>query len=140
MAIETTTHLNFRGNARAALSFYQHVFGGELVVATYADVGNPDPAIADLITWGQVKSAEGFHVMAYDVQPERPFDPGENAVFVSVRGTSPEEIRGYWDKLADGAITLFDLAPAAWSPLYGMLKDRFGVNWVLDVAVPYPAG
>jgi PhnB protein len=29
------------------------------------------------------------------------------------------------------------LAPAGWSPLYGMLRDRFGVVWVLDVAVAY---
>ncbi|MFI0791368.1 hypothetical protein ACH4OY_01505 [Micromonospora rubida] len=33
-----------------------------------------------------------------------------------------------------------DLGPAGWAPLYGMLKDRFGVTWVLDVAVEYPAG
>ena len=29
------------------------------------------------------------------------------------------------------------LAPAGWSPLYGRLRDRFGVSWVLDLEVPY---
>lgn len=36
-----------------------------------------------------------------------------------------------------GATVLVPLAQSGWSPLYGMLKDRFGVAWVLDVAAPY---
>lgn len=40
-------------------------------------------------------SDQGFRIMAYDVQPEKPWNPGENAVYVSVRGTSPEEITAY---------------------------------------------
>ena len=40
MSVETTTHLNFRGDARAALELYQSVFGGDLAVVTYQDAGN----------------------------------------------------------------------------------------------------
>jgi len=29
------------------------------------------------------------------------------------------------------------IGPAGWSPLYGMLKDKFGVTWVVDLEVPY---
>jgi PhnB protein len=29
------------------------------------------------------------------------------------------------------------LAKSGWAPIYGMLKDKFGVTWVLDVAAPY---
>ncbi|WP_263451715.1 hypothetical protein [Hyalangium gracile] len=33
-----------------------------------------------------------------------------------------------------------DSSPSqTWSPRYGMLEDRFGTTWVLDVAVPYKA-
>ena len=42
MTITTTTHLNFRGDARAALEFYQSVFGGELTAVTYADARRRD--------------------------------------------------------------------------------------------------
>jgi PhnB protein len=35
MSIATTTHLNFRGTARAALEHYRSVFGGDLAVVTY---------------------------------------------------------------------------------------------------------
>ena len=135
MSMTTTTHLNFRGDARAALEAYQSVFGGELTALTYADAHNvQDPAQAEQLMWGQVAADNGFHVMAYDVPSAMPWDQGKNAFFVSVRGESAEEITAAWAKLADGATVVVDLAPAGWSPLYGMLTDRFGVVWVLDVA------
>ena len=138
MTIKTTIHLNFRGEARAALEFYQSVFGGQIVLATYEQDGTVEElGQADQIIWGQVESAEGFHVMAYDVQPSRGHDAGENAVFVSVRGETAEEIQDYWAKLAVGGTVLQPIEPSGWSPLYGMLKDRFGVTWVMDVVVAY---
>lgn len=138
MTISTTTHLNFRGDARAALELYRSVFGGDLAVVTYAQAGAvSDPAEADQVMWGQVASAAGFRVMAYDVPSRTPYDAGANAVFVSVRGTDADELRGYWEALADGATVRVPLAQAAWSPLYGMLTDRHGVTWVLDLEVPW---
>jgi len=140
MTIKTTTHLNFRGQARAALEFYQSVFGGFPVIVTYKDANAvQNLAEADQIMWGQVVSEAGFAVMAYDVPSSLSYAPGEIPVFVSVRGDSNEELTGYWDKLKDGATVIQDLAPAGWSPLYGMLKDKFGVTWVLDIAVAYQA-
>ena len=38
MSVSTTTHVNFRGEAREALEFYQSVFGGDISIATYADI------------------------------------------------------------------------------------------------------
>lgn len=72
--------------------------------------------------------------MAYDVPARLPWDPGTNAFLVSVRGDSAAEIAALWDKLAEGATVAQPFAPSGWTPLYGMLKDRFGVTWVLDVA------
>ena len=138
MSIRTTTHLNFRGQAREALAFYQTVFGGDLVAITYADAhAIRTPEEADQIMWGQVESASGFHVMAYDVPSAMEWNAGTIPVFVSVRGTDEDEVRRYWDGLSEGATIVQPLAPAGWSPLYGMLKDRFGITWVLDIAVPY---
>ncbi|WP_332687851.1 VOC family protein [Devosia sp.] len=140
MTIKTTTHLNFRGQARAALEFYQSVFGGQQVMITYKDAGAvQDPAEADQIMWGQVSSDDGFSVMAYDVPSRLAYDAGEIPMFVSVRGDQAEAITRYWATLSEGATVAQDLAPAGWSPLYGMLKDKFGVTWVLDVAVAYAA-
>ncbi len=135
MSMATTTHLNFRGDARAALELYQSVFGGQLTALTYADAHNvQDPAQAEQLMWGQVAADNGFHVMAYDVPSAMPWDQGTNAFFVSVRCDSADEITAAWSKLAVGGTVIVDLAPAGWSSLYGMVADRFGVVWVLDVA------
>jgi PhnB protein len=124
--------------ARAALEFYRTVFGGRATVVTYADTGAArNPAEADLVMWGQVAAGNGFRVMAYDVPGDLSYDPGDRPVYVSVRGTGTDEITAFWKGLSDGATVLQDLGPAGWSPLYGMLRDRFGVTWVLDVEVSY---
>ncbi|WP_374772760.1 VOC family protein [Streptomyces sp. NBC_01310] len=140
MSVNSVTHLNFRGDARAALTFYQSVFGGEMVVVTYKDAGNvQEPSEADQVMWGQVAADSGFRVMAYDVPSRLPWNQGENAFFVSLRGETAEEITAYWQKLSEGATVVQALEPAQWAPLYGMLKDRFGVTWVLDVVSEYNA-
>ncbi|CAN5517394.1 VOC family protein [soil metagenome] len=140
MTVNAVTHLNFRGDARAALGFYQSVFGGDLTIFTNHDMGNDQiPAEAEQVMWGQVVAENGLRVMAYDVPSSRPWSRGDDPFFISLRGKSSEEIAGFWEKLTENANVIVPLAPAQWSPLYGMLKDRFGITWVLDVAVEYNA-
>jgi PhnB protein len=135
VSVATTPHINFRGQAREALGFYKQVFDGEAVIATYRDIHQvTDPAEADSVAWGQVEAPSGFRVMAYDVQSEKPFTPGQNAFYIALRGTDATEIQLWWDRLAAGATILTSLAPSAFAPLYGMLTDRFGVTWIVDVS------
>ncbi len=149
MSITTTTHLNFTGDARAALEFYGSVFGGEVNVSTYGDFGMPaDIPGADDIVFGQVVNEDGFRVFAYDIPRQSggpAVGPGstrrENGTtitdqpfFVSVRGETLAEVEGYWNKLSVGASTVEPLAASAWSSGFGMLTDSFGVTWILDVA------
>ncbi|HEY0934391.1 MAG TPA: VOC family protein [Trebonia sp.] len=151
MAITTATHLNFRGDARAALEFYQSVFGGHLTVVAYGDFGMPrDLPDADKVVFGQVTADNGFRIMAYDVPgqavPATAAAPTtrENGMtltgerfFVSVRGETAEEVGALWDKLAGGAEVIEKYGPSQWAPGFGMLTDRFGVTWVFDVAASY---
>ncbi|WAS91801.1 VOC family protein [Nannocystis punicea] len=140
MTVAVTNHLNFRGEARAALEFYKSVFDGDIAIVTYKDAHSVQaPAEADQVMWGQVSAKNGFRVMAYDVPSKLAWEPGANAFFVSVRGDSADEIAALWEKLSSGAMVVQPLAKSGWSPLYGMLKDRFGITWVLDVAVEYHA-
>ncbi|MFE3959191.1 VOC family protein [Nocardia sp. NPDC059091] len=149
MSVNAVAHLNFRGQAHAALEFYQSVFGGQLSVATYGDFGMPaELPDATKVVFGQVIADNGFRVMAYDV-------PGENApvtqsapttrrengttitaepFFLSVRGDTVEEVGALWERLAAGATVIEEFGPAQWAPGFGMLRDRFGITWILDVA------
>ncbi|MFC1414744.1 VOC family protein [Streptacidiphilus sp. N1-12] len=138
MSVTTTTHLNFRGAAREALDFYRSVFGGRSVAVTYQDAGAvQDENEADWVMWGEVVGDNGFHVMAYDVPGQLPLARGKNPFFVSVRGEDTGEITALWGRLAQGSTVVRPLEAAQWAPLYGMLTDRFGITWVLDVTVPY---
>ena len=134
MTLAITPHLNFRSQARAALNFYKEVFGGTLVAVTYGEFGQGTAENHQHIIWGQVEAADGFRIMAFDILEPRPYDQGTNAFFVSLRGSSVEEIEARWAGLAEDATVLHPLGPAPWSPLYGMLTDRFGVTWIVDVA------
>jgi PhnB protein len=134
MTIKSAVHLNFRGDARAALGFYHSVFGGDQMLITYKDAhAVQNPAEADQIIWGQVASKDGFHVMAYDVPSATVWNPGEIPFFVSVRGDDAEQLTRYWEKLSQGGTIKQPLGPSGFSPLYGMVKDPFGVTWVLDL-------
>ncbi|WP_145202321.1 VOC family protein [Sphingobium sp. B2] len=134
MPFAVTTHLNFRGQARAALDFYKQVFGGEQMLMTYGAMGQPQLADSpDHVIWGQVISDDGFQIMAFDVRAGQDYDAGANAFYVSLRGSSIDEIHQRWNALAMGATILQPIGPSAWSPLYGMLTDRFGVTWIVEV-------
>ncbi|OUE29514.1 hypothetical protein BFL35_15000 [Clavibacter michiganensis] len=152
MSITTTTHLNFRGTARQALEFYRGVFGGDVTVAAYSDLGMPAGAPgADKVVFGQLETADGFRLMAYDVPGHDDADGSaiagtttreqgatitDRTFFQSLRGGTLEEIEGLWSGLAEGATVIEPLAASAWSAGFGMLTDRFGVTWVIDVQAP----
>jgi PhnB protein len=71
--------------------------------------------------------------VAYDVQPSKGYNPGENPFYVTLQGDDPDEIRAQWDGLASGATVLIALAPPPFAPLYGMVTDRFGLTWIVGV-------
>ena len=148
MTIQTTTHLNFLGDARAALEFYRSVFGGHAVITTYADVGMPAEAPgADKVVFGLVAADNGFRIMGYDVpgrddgsivgggstRRENHTTVTDQALFVSLGSDSLEELQGYWDDLVVDATVVEPLAASAWSAGFGMLTDRFGVTWSISV-------
>jgi PhnB protein len=153
MTLQTTTHLNFRGDARAALEFYQSVFGGQTTIRTYGEFGMPaDAPGADRVVFGQVVTADGLRLLAYDIPGQlggSAHNAGstrrENGVtltdqpfFVSVDGQTLEEVQVCWDKLSAGASIIEPLAASAWSAGFGMLTDSFGVTWVLGVTAEHP--
>ncbi|MEV8170600.1 VOC family protein [Microbacterium sp. NPDC077486] len=146
MTLTTTTHVNFRGTAREALDFYGSVFGGEVTAATYGQFGMPEGVPGfDKVVFGQLDGP--VRLMAYDIpgaddtsapsgatRRENGMTITDRSFFQSLRAESVAELQPVWEALADGATVIEPLAASAWSAGFGMLTDRFGVTWVLDVA------
>ena len=57
--------------------------------------------------------------------------------FLAVRGDTVDEVKALWDRLSAGATIVEAYGPARWAPALGMLTDRFGVTWILDVAAAF---
>ncbi|MEP6815049.1 MAG: VOC family protein [Marmoricola sp.] len=128
-------YLSFRDNARAAMEFYQSVFGGELTLNTFGDspMSGDYPDEAEKILHGQLVTTSGFTLMGADTPASMDHKPG-NDYSVSLSGDEDAELRGYWEKLNDGATVTAPLNAAPWGDTFGMLTDRFGVNWMVNIA------
>jgi PhnB protein len=137
-----TTHLNpylgFRDNARQAMEFYRTVFGGELVLTTFGEGhASEDPAEQDKIMHGMLTSPTGLVLMGSDVPNGMSYNPGDN-ISVSLSGEDEPELRGYWDKLIDGATITAPINTAPWGDTFGMLTDQFGINWLVNITGAKP--
>jgi len=131
-------YLGFRDDARAAMEFYRSVFGGELTLSTFGEFqASQDPAEQDKIMHGRLETPGGLVLMGADTPSAMPYNPGD-AYSVSLSGDDEAELTGYWSKLSDGGTVAMPLEPAPWGDKFGMCKDRFGVTWLVNIAVPAP--
>lgn len=135
MTSRLNPYLNFNGDARQAMEFYQSVFGGELALSTFGDMGAKDSPDADRIMHGMLDTPAGYTIMAADVTSDMTHQPVAGCS-VSISGDDAEALRGYWEKLSAGGTTLMPLAKQAWGDEFGMCTDKFGVPWMVDIVQP----
>ena len=134
MPTRLNPYLGFRDNTREAMEFYHSVLGGELTMSTFADFGlAEDPAEADKIMHAQITGSNDLVLMAADTPNAMDFSAG-SAHSVSLSGVDDAELRGYWAGLSEGATILEPLEVAPWGDAFGMLIDRFGVRWFVNIA------
>ncbi len=134
MTVTLNPYLNFRGTAREAIEFYRSVFGGELTVSSFADFGMEVPdAEKDLVMHSQL-SGGGLTLMASDVPSHMEYVVGTNTFSVSLSGDDETTLTGYWQKLSAGATVNQPLSRSPWGDSFGMLHDRFGVSWLVNIA------
>lgn len=127
-------YLHFDGEAREALTFYHSLFGGELAVMTYGDMGM-DGDLAGQVMHGQVSNPGGITLMASDGAPGETLTRG-NASNLSLSGDDEPELRGWFDALADGGAVHVPLEKQMWGDVFGQVQDRFGVIWLVNIAQP----
>jgi PhnB protein len=134
-----TPYLGFRDQAKEAMTFYHSVFGGELTLNTFGDFhASDDPAETDKIMHSQLATERGLVLMAADTPNSMDYTPGSSHS-LSLSGDNEAELRGYWDKLIDGANITEPLQQAPWGDIFGMCTDKFGVHWMVNIAGQPPS-
>jgi PhnB protein len=123
------------GRAREALEFYRSVLGGELNVMTFGEMGAEGP-VADQVMHGQLETDAGFTLMVADAPPEMVQVTMGNNISISLSGPAEDgdALRGWFAGLAEGGQVPQPLQPAPWGDEFGMLVDRFGISWMVNIA------
>ena len=135
MASRLNPYISFDGTARQAMEFYNDVFGGNLTLTTFGEFGDPGSPGADKIMHGMLETSNGFTIMGSDTPPGMEHNPGDN-ITISLSGDDAAELRGYWERLADGGNVTVPLEKQMWGDEYGSLTDRFGINWMVNIGQP----
>ena len=132
------SYLNFAGNAQEAFDFYKSVFGGEFSsLVRFKDFPIEGLAIpegdGDKIMHIALPIGDGDVLMASDALESlgQQVAPGNN-VYVSVHPTSRAEADRIFDALSEGAEIEMPIADQAWGDYFGSLRDRFGVQWMVN--------
>jgi PhnB protein len=134
MASRLNPYLNFKGNAREAMEFYQSVLGGSLNVTTFGEFGGEveDP---NQIMHAMLETDHGYTLMASDLPPSMPHNPGNN-ITISLSGDDGDVLRGYWQRLSEGGVVTIPLEKQMWGDEFGACVDRFGIQWMVNIAAP----
>ena len=134
MAVTLNPYLSFRDNTREAMEFYKTVFGGKLTLATFKDFNAFQDSSEDhLIMHSVLEGENGVTFMASDTPKRMEYRPGTN-MSMSLSGDSEAELRGYFEKLSAGGSVFMPLEKAIWGDTFGMLSDKFRVQWVVNIS------
>ncbi len=129
--------LGFNGNCREALEFYTGIFGlAAPDIMTYdSSPADPDWEIPEeaknLIMYTSIEIL-GVNVMLSDFPPGMDYNQGKNINLVIV-SKDAEEIKKYYNALKEGGNIDMELQKTFWSGLYGMITDKFGIQWQLNL-------
>ncbi|MFB9108800.1 VOC family protein [Flavobacterium gyeonganense] len=140
MAKAINTYLIFNGNCEEAFQYYKTVFGGEFqYVGRFKDA----PPEHDTESLSEEVSNRIMHIslpvgssvlMGSDSHPKFG-DVGFGDNFsISISAQSTEEADKIFGGLTAGGRIDMPMQKTFWSPYFGMLKDKFGVNWMIDLA------
>ncbi|HTO01861.1 MAG TPA: VOC family protein [Microthrixaceae bacterium] len=136
-AMDISPYIFFSGGkCREAFTFYQQVFGGELMMITGADMPSsdaPPPEMAELIMHAALR-AEGQVLMGSD-DPTGDDGP-KKGMTVSFSDESVERVEKAFSALSEGGEITMPLAATSWALSFGMCVDRFGTPWMLSAESP----
>ena len=136
METKLNAYLSFKDNTRQAMEFYKSVFGGKLTMSTFQEFhASQDPSEDNLVMHAELEAGNGITFMASDTPNRMEYKPGSN-FSMSLSGDNEAELAGYFDKLSAGGHITQPLVKAMWGDTFGMLTDKFGVAWLVNITAP----
>jgi PhnB protein len=129
-----TPNLVFNGIAESVLEHYRDALGGEIEIMRFAESPAAGSAPADWgnkVIYGSLRSPAGI-INAMDAPPERGGAPGDNFV-LGVETENKAKTDEIFSKLAAGGTVIMPLDKTFWSPRFGMLTDKFGIKWMVNL-------
>lgn len=133
-------YLHFIGNTEEAFTFYKSVLGGEFVkIARYRDLPQSDEhqmpeAYLDKIMHIALPLGHGNFLFSSDAileSADRKFTAGDN-FHIAISADSKEEADKLFTGLSTGGKIEMPIADSPWGSYFGMLADKFGIQWTVD--------
>ncbi len=130
-------YLNFAGNTEEAFNFYKSVFGGEFLAVTRfrdtPEAGNVPENERDKIMHIALPIGNGNVLMATDALESMGHRlAAGNNFSLSIQPDSKPEAERLFNALSAGGKVDMPLEKAFWGAYFGMVKDRFGVQWMIN--------
>ena len=126
-------YLNFNGNTAEAMEFYRSVVGGKLSMQTFGKAGMAKlPEDEDKIMHASLVNGD-FVLMASDCPPSRKVRFGDN-VHLSLVGTDDTRLTEIFRSLSENGKVTMPLAEQFWGDTFGMLTDKFGIHWMVNIS------
>ena len=136
-------YIHFNGNAEEAFTFYKAVFGGEFaMIMRFRDMafeGSPDlENEADKIMHIALPIGQGSVLMGSDT-PEfmGRHNERENRSKISISAESREEADHLFNGLSAGGEVEMPIADSPWGSYFGMFRDKYGIEWMVDFDPKY---
>ncbi|MDE3237121.1 MAG: VOC family protein [Bacteroidota bacterium] len=125
-------YISFNGNAEEALNFYRDVFDGKIFMLNRYDKA-PFPTEEkekNKILHARL-SFDGNVIMISDAMKEREVYASTN-IQMSLQIEDADKMNAVFLKLSEGGTVLMPIAEQFWGSKFGMLKDKFGIDWLLN--------
>jgi PhnB protein len=133
----TNIYLNFNGNCREAFTFYKSVFGGEFdFIGTFGEMppqeNYPTPeSDKNLIMHVSLPISKETMLMGSDTGSGFPKVTFGNNFSVYVNTDSKQEADSKFKDLSAGGKVNMPMEDTFWGSYFGMVEDKFGVNWMI---------
>jgi PhnB protein len=135
-------HINFNGNAEEAFTFYKSVFGGEsAIIIRLKDLSSPEFPVAenDSNKIMHIALPVGKNMLMANDVPESNgrVNENENRSKISICAESKEEADKLFNGLSEGGRIEMPIADSPWGSYFGMFRDKFGIEWMVDFDPKY---